>query len=232
MPTHKITLKRPTPVTKLGLTLSSTSENDPPFVKKVPCIQEPRWRAGGGGGASALHTELTFTHAQLVGISEASGLLVGDVVTEVNGTSCASSSAAMQLIARAGAEIVLLVTRDEGSEVHVTLRRGGRSLGLVMDARNVIVELVEESAAAVHGGVHVGDRILSINGTAVAPGENIVSLFPPGEALIALKLLRTQEVRTPQQQRPVDVPFNQQSTSKESAVAGFSVCAYLVSRLA
>ena len=163
--------------------------------------------------------------SQLAGIAEASNLRIGDTITAINGSPCDNSQSATNLIASSGGEIVLSVKRDEGTEVYVSLRRGGKSLGLVMDARNAIVELVLDSAATLHGGLKVGDRILSINGTQVEPGENIVSLFPQGEAQIDLKLLRVR-MEPVRHHRSIDVPFSQQSKSTENvsnAGTGFSV---------
>ena len=101
-------------------------------------------------------------------------------MTAINGQVCSNSKVATGLVAGAGNMILLTVQRDVGEQVFATLVRGGKSLGLVMDARNAVVELVSDSAAMAHGGILIGDRILSINNVKVSPGENIVSLFPPG----------------------------------------------------
>ena len=101
-------------------------------------------------------------------------------MTAINEQPCSNSKVAHSLVARAGRIIKFTLQRDDGEETLVTLTRGGKSLGLVMDARNAVVELVPDSAAATHGGIQIGDRILAINDFKVAPGENIVSLFPSG----------------------------------------------------
>jgi len=157
------TLTRESTDERLGLTLSSTDANDPPFVKR------------------------------LTGLAAKSGLQVGDVVLSINSRPCANSRVATNLVAGAGVTLQIKVQRDEGREVVAALTRGGRPLGLVMDARNVVVELVPDSAAAESGEVMVGDRILEVNGNPVAPGDNIVSFFPSGEVPIKLRLLRTRE---------------------------------------
>ena len=78
--------------------------------------------------------------------------------------------------------------------VMVTVYRGADgALGLGLDDYNCVSELHEGKAAALHGGIEVGDRIVAVNGVAVSEetGGKVGPLIPKGiDEAIELKMER------------------------------------------
>ena len=87
-----------------------------------------------------------------------------------------------------------LVAEATVTRVVRTVYRGADgALGLGLDDYNCVSELHEGKAAALHGGIEVGDRIVAVNGVAVSEetGGKVGPLIPKGiDEAIELKMER------------------------------------------
>ena len=158
----EVVLRRPDLNTRLGIRFFSETPDDPPVVKGV------------------------------AGVAATSNLKEGDVILRIDGEDARNSVFATGLIENAGTVVRLDVRRpDGGSVLDVTIARNALGLGLLVDASNTITDLVEGSAAAVHGELHIGQRIIAVDGQKIAPNAPLAPLIPQGTKPFVLSVVRT-----------------------------------------
>lgn len=134
----------------------------------------------------------------IAAVAAASQLAVGDVLLEVDDvpTTGLNSASAAELFKASGTELKLLVRRPglvfshEEEKIELTIQRNRLGLGLVVDALNVVDALAPGSAAAEHGSIKVGDRVVAIAGKPVASSELLAHHVPAGPAAFSLTLHR------------------------------------------
>ena len=79
----------------------------------------------------------------------------------------------------------------DAEEFIIHLSRNESGLGLVFDSDNVVTKLHPGCAAAKHGGVRPGDRLLAVDGFELQPGDRVGALFPMHVTTFELRLLRS-----------------------------------------
>ena len=121
-----------------------------------------------------------------VGVAAGSALRIGDQVLYVDGQVASNSEVAVQHFARAGTTVRLHVRRAPRT---VTIARNKLGLGLSVDSTNRITALYEGSAAAEHGGLAIGDRVIAVNGQPLAIDAPLAQRIPSGAAPFQLTLL-------------------------------------------
>lgn len=76
----------------------------------------------------------------------------------------------------------------------IKLSRNESGLGLVFDSDFVVTKLHPGCAAERHGGVHIGDTLLAVDGVELHPGDRVGALFPMHVPTFELRLLRASGV--------------------------------------
>jgi len=90
--------------------------------------------------------------------------------------------------------------------VQITLTRSASGLGLIFDAYNRVSRMLPGCAAAQHGGLRLGDLLLSVDGVDVQLGDRVSALFPMHATSFDLRMKRQKNYWgakpcTPQQQK-------------------------------
>ena len=120
------------------------------------------------------------------GAAATSTLRIGDVILNVDGQPAQNSEIATQLFARAGTTITLRVRRGPRT---ITIARNKLGLGISVDTTNRVTAMYDGSAAQMHGGLTVGDRIIGVNGRTINPGTPLAPHIPPGNSPFQLSLI-------------------------------------------
>ena len=138
-----------------------------------------------------LQSEAAGLAAQVISLTPDSvaaraGVRVGDFVLRVDGQLAADADAATELVGGIGVEASLSLLRTFRK---VVLQRNELGLGLAVDAHNCITALYEGAAAAEHGGLAVGDRIVAVDGVKLASTEALAPRIPKGKKMVMLTLI-------------------------------------------
>ena len=81
------------------------------------------------------------------------------------------------------------------AEYTVHLSRNERGLGMTFDSMFHITRLLPACAARECGEISVGDRLLSVDGQELVPGDSVATFFPLGDRTFELLLLRAEPTR-------------------------------------
>lgn len=91
-------------------------------------------------------------------------------------------------------------TQDEVFTINLSRNESG--LGLVFDSDFVVTKLHPGCAAERHGGVHIGDTLLAVDGVELHPGDRVGALFPMHVPTFELRLLRASSIGQPSKTLP------------------------------